>query len=91
MSDRMADALAWSRRYAVNKARLDSGDLVLVARVVRELSAIGAVGALSPGEARILARARRMLGWAARIARDRLMPGPGAGSRRRARRKAPFR
>lgn len=62
MPDRMANALAWSRRYAVNKARLDSGDLVLVARVVRELSAIGAGGSLSAGEARMLARARRMLG-----------------------------
>ena len=53
---------AWSRRYAANRTRLDSGDLAEIAGVVRELAAIESGRGLSAAEKRMLARARRMLG-----------------------------
>jgi CarD family transcriptional regulator, regulator of rRNA transcription len=51
----------WSQRYKVNKVKLNSGDLIQVAEVVRELAGRDATRGLSAGEQRMLARARLIL------------------------------
>jgi hypothetical protein len=52
---------SWSRRYKENLERLRSGDRAQIAEVVRQLSDREQVAGVSPGESRMLARARRML------------------------------
>src|SRR5690606_741705 len=51
----------WSRRFKANNEKLDSGDIIKVAEVVRDLSRRGAHRRLSPGEGRMLSVARRIL------------------------------
>ena len=55
------DERLWSQRYKANKAKLESGDLVQVVEVVRELAGREASRGLSAGEKRMLARARLIL------------------------------
>jgi hypothetical protein len=55
------DERLWSQRYKANKAKLESGDLVQVVEVVRELAGREASRGLSAGEKRMLARARFIL------------------------------
>jgi hypothetical protein len=52
----------WSRRYAANEARLDSGDLAEIAGVMRGVVGHRIRARLSVAEKRMLARPRRMLG-----------------------------
>ena len=52
---------SWSRRYKENVERLRSGDRVQIAEVVRQLSARKQLVGISPGESRMLVRARQML------------------------------
>jgi hypothetical protein len=51
----------WSRRYKVNRERLDSREYQNVADVVSELSLLERDHGLSAGERRMLGRARRLL------------------------------
>jgi CarD family transcriptional regulator len=51
----------WSRRYKANLEKLESGDLVQVVEVVRELTERDASRGLSAGEKRMLAKARLIL------------------------------
>ena len=53
--------LTWSQRYKANKAKPESGDLTLVAEVIRELAERDANRGLSAGEKRMLARAGTIL------------------------------
>jgi CarD family transcriptional regulator len=55
------DDRLWSQRYKANKAKLESGDLVQVVEVVRELAGREASRGLTAGERRMLARARLIL------------------------------
>lgn len=52
---------SWSRRYKENLERLQSGDRAQIIEVVRQLSAREQAAGISPGESRMLARARHML------------------------------
>jgi CarD, C-terminal domain len=52
---------SWSRRYKENLERLCSGDRAQIAEVVRQLTDREQAAGVSPGESRMLARARRML------------------------------
>lgn len=52
---------SWSRRYKENLERLQSGDRAEIAEVVRHLSGREQAAGISPGEKRMLARARQML------------------------------
>lgn len=51
----------WSRRFKANSEKLRSGDIQLVAEVVRNLSIRDKQKGLSTGERRMLNRARRIL------------------------------
>ncbi|MDQ2623808.1 MAG: CarD family transcriptional regulator [Actinomycetota bacterium] len=51
----------WSRRFKANGEKLSSGDVYRVAEVVRDLSRRDADHGLSPGEKRMLAKARQVL------------------------------
>jgi hypothetical protein len=51
----------WSRRYKENVERLGSGDRGQINTVVRQLSERERALGISPGERRMLARARQML------------------------------
>jgi CarD family transcriptional regulator len=51
----------WSRRFKANSEKLKSGDIQLVAEVVRNLSIRDRQKGLSTGERRMLNRARRIL------------------------------
>lgn len=51
----------WSRRYKANQERLASGDVNKVAEVVRDLWRRDESKGLSPGEKRMLAKARQIL------------------------------
>lgn len=51
----------WSRRYKENLERLGSGDRGQINTVVRQLSERERTLGISPGERRMLARARQML------------------------------
>jgi CarD family transcriptional regulator len=55
------DERNWSQRYKANLQKLASGDLVQVIEVVRELAGREASHGLSPGEKRMLGRARLIL------------------------------
>jgi CarD family transcriptional regulator len=55
------DERDWSQRYKANLAKLESGDLVQVVEVVRELAGRDASRGLSAGEKRMLAKARLIL------------------------------
>ena len=55
------DERNWSQRYKANLAKLESGDLIQVVEVVRELAGRDASRGLSAGEKRMLARARLIL------------------------------
>lgn len=55
---RRDEAGNWSRRYGANLVRLASGDPAAVAQVVSELAAREHDGSLSPGERRLLSKAR---------------------------------
>ncbi len=55
------DERNWSQRYKANLAKLESGDLIQVVEVVRELAVQDASRGLSAGEKRMLARARLIL------------------------------
>lgn len=52
---------SWSRRFKENFERLRSGDVFLVAEVVRNLTVRGADGSLSAGERRMLVNAKQLL------------------------------
>lgn len=52
---------SWSRRYKENIERLHSGDRTQIAEVARQLSDRKEFVGISPGERRMLARARQML------------------------------
>lgn len=52
---------SWSRRYKENLERLQSGDRAQIVEVVRQLSDREQATGISPGESRMLARARQML------------------------------
>ena len=52
---------SWSRRYKENLERLRSGDQAQIAEVVQQLSDREQAAGISPGESRMLARARQML------------------------------
>jgi CarD family transcriptional regulator len=51
----------WSRRFKANSEKLKSGDIQMVAEVVRNLSIRDRQKGLSTGERRMLNRARRIL------------------------------
>ena len=51
----------WTQRFKANLAKLISGDIYKVAEVVRDLSLRERRRALSPGETRMLAKAREIL------------------------------
>jgi CarD family transcriptional regulator len=51
----------WSRRFKANSEKLRSGDIQMVAEVVRNLSIRDKQKGLSTGERRMLNRARRIL------------------------------
>jgi CarD family transcriptional regulator len=51
----------WSRRYRTNLERLSSGDRRQVIEVVQQLATRERTVGITPGEARMLARARMML------------------------------
>ena len=51
----------WNRRYRENMARLKSGDLLEVARVIKGLTLRGAKRSLSTGERKMLHSARQIL------------------------------
>jgi len=53
--------LLWTQRFKSNLAKLISGDIYKVAEVVRDLSLRERRRALSPGETRMLAKAREIL------------------------------
>ena len=53
--------IAWSQRHSTYMAALDSTSSARVAEVVRDLSRRQAAGALSPGERRVLIKAREIL------------------------------
>ena len=55
------DERDWSQRYKANLAKLESGDLIQVVEVVRELAGRDASRGLSAGEKRMLAKARLIL------------------------------
>lgn len=52
---------SWSRRFKENFEKLRSGDVFLVAEVVRNLTVRGADGDLSAGERRMLVNAKQLL------------------------------
>lgn len=52
---------SWSRRFKENFEKLRSGDVFLVAEVVRNLTVRGADGGLSAGERRMLINAKQLL------------------------------
>jgi len=52
---------SWSRRFKENFEKLRSGDVFLVAEVVRNLTIRDADGLLSAGERRMLANAKQLL------------------------------
>lgn len=52
---------SWSRRFKENFEKLRSGDVFLVAEVVRNLTVRGADGGLSAGERRMLVNAKQLL------------------------------
>lgn len=51
----------WSRRFKANSEKLKSGDIQMVAEVVRNLSIRDRQKGLSTGERRMLSRARKIL------------------------------
>ncbi|MGI6349760.1 MAG: CarD family transcriptional regulator [Eubacteriaceae bacterium] len=51
----------WSRRYKDNMEKIKSGDLTLVAQVVRDLIRIERIKGLSTGEKRMLNSAKKIL------------------------------
>ena len=51
----------WSRRYKANKEKIDSGEVMKVAEVVRDLWRRGQDKVLSAGEKNMLAKARQTL------------------------------
>lgn len=51
----------WSRRFKANQERLRSGDIFLVAEVVRNLATRLYAGGVSAGERRMLAKAKDLL------------------------------
>jgi CarD family transcriptional regulator len=55
------DERDWSQRYKANLAKLESGDLIQIVEVVRELAGRDASRGLSAGEKRMLAKARLIL------------------------------
>ncbi|MDO4911606.1 MAG: CarD family transcriptional regulator [Corynebacterium sp.] len=55
------ETINWSRRYKTNQERLASGDVNLVAAVVRDLWRRDQDRGLSAGEKRMLAKARQIL------------------------------
>ncbi len=51
----------WNRRYRDNMSKLKSGEIVLTAEVVRNLTHLGKTRALSQGERKMLANAKLIL------------------------------
>ena len=51
----------WSKRYRANTEKLKSGDIIMVAEVVRNLTRHDRVSGLSAGEKKMLSNARKIL------------------------------
>ncbi len=51
----------WSKRYRANTEKLKTGDILLVAEVVRDLTRHDRVSGLSAGEKKMLSNARKIL------------------------------
>jgi len=51
----------WSKRYRANTEKLKTGDILLVAEVVRDLTRHNRVSGLSAGEKKMLSNARKIL------------------------------
>ena len=60
----------WSKRYRANMEKLKTGDILLVAEVVRNLTRHDRVSGLSAGEKKMLSNARKILQGEIMLAMD---------------------